>query len=220
MGGVRRDGEPDLAPLLSDILVFDTTIPLHLSRHNRTQMLRDCFTGRAKIPGAVEGELRGWSRAFPRVGELFAPRPFLDVVRITDRAARERIYARQRGWKGQAVVDANPRVGRGEAECLELCRQNPWHMVAQDSDAIQGAKKDKTLLYGMPDVLMAFVLRDFMLAENAWKLYELMTDDAVPDRLHCSRWYDREEVGRDKFMRRLEDNKGLRTTGTPAPKEP
>lgn len=199
----RREWPPHPRRLVAALgVVFDAMIVAHLARVNRQQLLVESFTGRAVIPGRVQGELSGLAYGIAGIGPLLVPTCFATVERM-NREQAQRAVDRQRSWHGKAVIEADPTKDRGEAEALELCwRREERCLVSQDANAMLGARNQGTPVFAIPDVLLDFAAQRRLRAENAWQIYLEIVGDEPWNEAWFWRVIDEtdRERSRQKFM--------------------
>lgn len=191
---------PDARLLLgSGPICFDTMILTSLVRANRTQLLCESMGARARMPERVFGELRGHARETPEITQVVPP-AFGQSLKL-DRAATQRASVQQRAWNSDAEIQANPHKDRGEAECLELCKEHGWPLMTQDHKAVRTGSRRGVAVFGMPELLMVMVAEGRLLAVSAWKIYEVVRAGGLPK---ADGWPLTDE-GRDRFMRCCEE---------------
>ncbi len=178
---------PDARALVGDAPVcFDTMILTALVQANRTQLLIESMAQRARIVPRVAGELRGHCNWLPSVAAVMpppvgAPRPrrsFGEMVQLTH-AEAQRAADLQRAWNGKAVIDADPRRDRGEAECVAVCEARNWLLASQDHHAVGAPGQRRQFVFGLPELLMLFAAEDRCLPENAWAIYRAIAEANV-----------------------------------------
>jgi hypothetical protein len=154
---------------------------------NRTQMLVQSMSGRARIMAAVAGELRGHSRRVAGLTSTMPPPNGTFGQLVTNRQIAQTASVLQRAWHGSKAIEANPRKDRGEAECLAACKLNRnWALISQDHRAVLEAPKWGIYLYGLPELLMLFAAEGRLLPASAWKIYADIAGGEVA--LVCQRW--------------------------------
>jgi hypothetical protein len=160
---------------------------------NKTQLLFESMAQRARIVPRVAGELRGHARDNVAISAVIPPPPgtartrasFGEVVQMTH-AEAHRAADFQRAWNGQAVIDANPKKDRGEAECVAVCMERMWLLVSQDHHAVGPPQKRRQFVFGFPELLMLFAAEGRCLATNAWLIYRAIAD--ANERLVAQDW--------------------------------
>lgn len=171
---------PDARQLLTGgPVLFDTMILTALVTANRAQMLVESMAGRARIVPRVGGELRGRSRGNPAVAALIPPQPgqlrtkasFGEMVTLT-RAEAIRAADLQRAWNGKAVIDADEKKDRGEAECVAVAIERKWLVVSQDHHAVGPPWNRRQFVFGLPELLMLFAAEGRCLGASAWAIYD------------------------------------------------
>jgi len=168
-------------------VVFDTMILTAIVGANRTQMLVQSMSGRARIPDAVAGELRGHSRGEPALTSVMPPPNGSFGQLVKDRQIAQTAHTLQRAWRGAKAISANPKIDRGEAECLAACKVNRnWALFSQDHRAVLEAPKWGIYLYGLPELLMFFAAEGRCLPASAWKIYAGIAGAEVA--LVCQHW--------------------------------
>jgi len=191
---------PDARLLLGPGLIcFDTMMLTSLVRANKTQLLFESMRTRARMPERVCGELRGHARETPEITRVLPP-AFGQSVKL-DRAAALRASVQQRAWNSDAEIQANPHKDRGEAECLELCKEHGWPLMTQDHKAVRTGPRRGVVVFGMPELLMVMVAEERLLAVSAWKIYEVVRAGGLPK---ADGWPLTDE-GRDRFLRCCEE---------------
>ena len=166
-----RLGRPDARVLLGDDPVcFDTMVLTALVRANRTQILVESMRSRARMPRRVCGELRGHAEDNPEILKVTESAGFGQCLSL-DRDAAQRASDQQRAWHSAAAIEANAKLDRGEAECLELCQANGWPLLSHDKRARTTGHDRGIVVLGVPDLLMLLVAEGRLLDENAWLVY-------------------------------------------------
>lgn len=101
-----------------------------------------------------------------------------------------------------AVITNDPAKDRGEAEALELCWQRVDRcLVSQDANAMLGARRQGTPVFGLPDVLLAFAAQKRPKAESAWQIYLEVVGD---EPWHEARfWRVLDETERDRSRQKF-----------------
>ncbi len=157
-----------------------------LARANRAQLVTTSMSQRARITLRVKGELTGHSRGDARIAALLPP-PLGNFGQLVNgREIAEMASDIQRSWHGKKVVEQEPQIDRGEAECLAACKLNGWPLFSQDRRAVGRARLLGIPLYGLPELLMLFAGEGQMLAVSAWKIYADIAT-ATP-ALTCRGW--------------------------------
>lgn len=190
---------PDARALLGDTPVcFDTMILTALVEANRSQLLIELMAERARIVPRVAGELRGHCRRMPNLAAVMPPpagalrpkRSFGESVQLSH-AEAQRAADLQRAWNSKAVIDANPRCDRGEAECVAVCEERKWLLASQDHHAVGPPERRRQFVFGLPELLMLFAAEDRCLSTNAWNIYRTIAEGNI--KLVAQHWPCNEE---------------------------
>lgn len=185
---------PDARQLLADGPVcFDTMILTGLVQANRTQLLFESMATRARIVPRVAGELRGHARGNAAIAAVIPPpagtprarTSFGEMVTLT-REEAQKASDFQRAWNGQAVIAADARTDRGEAECVAVCMERKWPLISQDHHAVGPPERRRQFVFGLPELLMLFAAENRCLSTSAWAIYQAIVDATV--ELTCQYW--------------------------------
>jgi predicted nucleic acid-binding protein len=194
----RVEDLPDPRLLLEGPVVFDTMALTFMARTFRTQMLRQVFAARIKVPQRVMGELGDWASREAPIRDLFKPSRCMDVVTL-NREQIKRVFARQRAWHGAAAIEADSDLDRGEAECLELCKSNGWPLVSHDHKALEYGPRQGTTVLCLVDVLLVCSARGLLKPTTAWSAYKGMCAKPV-NMYECRNWQLSDRQAEPQFL--------------------
>lgn len=172
------NSRPSPRRLMEAPVVWDTDVLVCFAQINRTQLIRDGFSDRSHVPGAVDGELRGLQNKYATITTLRQPTHFATVHTMT-RSEAGAAAELQRAWVGKQNWLNDPKWHRGEAECIQLAKRKELGgmtfpvgprapMVTHDGGARRSSIGHGIYVFTCIEVLAVLAACGQLLPESAW----------------------------------------------------